>query len=184
MNGQTNRKELRHDRHTVSLLTDHMVFAPKYRGKILTGDVAMITEGILCKTCKELGIEIIEIAVNPDHVHIFFKYPPKYSLSFIAKRLKGRTSRILRKEFPHLREWCGEHMWAPSCFHGSVGNGWDVVSKYIETQDHTMLKTLATGIVLKSGVCDCNMRLFSCSYQAIGDSNNYIYSLKIGAYLE
>ncbi len=104
------------------------VFAPKYRGKILIGDVAMITEGIICKTCKELGIEIIEIAVNPDHVHIFFKYPPKYSLSFIAKRLKGRTSRILRKEFPHLKEWCGEHMWAPSCFHGSVGNGWDVVS--------------------------------------------------------
>ncbi len=109
--------------------------APKNRGNILTDDVAMITEGIICKTCKELGIEIIEIAVNPDHVHIFFKYPPKYSLSFIAKRLKGRTSKILRKEFPHLKEWCGEHMWAPSCFHGSVGNGWDVVSKYIETQD-------------------------------------------------
>ncbi|CAG0979110.1 hypothetical protein METP1_01670 [Methanosarcinales archaeon] len=95
----------------------------------------MITESIICKTCKELGIEIIKIAVNPDHVHIFFKYPPKYSLSFIAKRLKRRTSRILRKEFPHLKEWCGEHMWAPSCFHGSVGNGWDVVSRYIETQD-------------------------------------------------
>ena len=126
--------ELRHDMHTVSLLSDHIVFAPEYRGKILTGDVAMITEGIICKTCKELDIEIIEIAVNPDHVHIFFKYPPKYSLSFIAKRLKGRTSRILRKEFPHLKEWCGEHMWAPSCFHGSVGNGWDVV-KYIEMQD-------------------------------------------------
>lgn len=61
-----------------------MVFAPKYRGKILTGDVAMICEGIICKTCKELGIEIIEIAVNPDHVHIFFKYLPKYSLSFIG----------------------------------------------------------------------------------------------------
>ncbi len=130
-----NRKELRHDRHTVSLLTDHMVFAPKYRGKILTGDVAMIMEGIICNTCKELGIEIIEIAVNPDHVHIFFKYPPKYSPSFIAKRLKGRTSRILRKEFPHLKEWCDEHMWAPSCFHGSVRNSWDVVSRHIETQD-------------------------------------------------
>ncbi len=51
----------------------YMVFAPKYRGKILIGDVAMICEGIICKTCKELGIEIIEIAVNPDHVHIFFK---------------------------------------------------------------------------------------------------------------
>ena len=50
-------RKLHHDRHTVSLLTDHMVFAPKYRGKILTGDVAMITEGILCKTCIELDIE-------------------------------------------------------------------------------------------------------------------------------
>jgi putative transposase len=135
MNENCKKRELRHDRHTVSLLTDHMVFAPKYRGKILTGDVALITEGILCKTCKELDIEIIEIAVNPDHVHIFFKYPPKYSLSFIAKRLKGRTSRILRKEFPHLKEFCDEHLWAPSCYHGSVGNGWDVVEKYISGQD-------------------------------------------------
>src|SRR3990170_5048449 len=128
-------RNLRHDRHTVSLLTDHMVFAPKYRGKILTGDVAMITEGILCKTCQELDIEIIEIAVNPDHVHIFFKYPPKYSLSFIAKRLKGWTSRRLRKEFPHLKEFCDDHLWAPSCYHGSVGNGWDVVEKCIRGQD-------------------------------------------------
>ncbi len=68
-----NRKELRHDRHTVSLLTDHMVFAPKYRGKMLVGDVAMICEGIICKTCVEMDIQVIEIAVNPDHVHIFFK---------------------------------------------------------------------------------------------------------------
>ncbi len=95
-------------------------------------------------------VEIIEIAVNSDHVLIFFKYPPKYYLSFIAKRLKGRTSRILKKEFPHLKEWCGDHMWAPSCFHGSVGNGWDVVSRYIETQDvHHAKKTPAIGIVHK-----------------------------------
>jgi len=49
-----------------------------------------------------MDIEIIEIAVNSDHVHIFFKYPPKHSMSYIAKRIKGSTSRILRKEFPHL----------------------------------------------------------------------------------
>ena len=135
MSGQDGMKELRHDRHTVSLLTDHMVFTPKYRGKILTGDVAMICEGIICKTCVEMDIQIIEIAVNPDHVHIFFKYPPKYSLSYIAKKIKGVSSRILRKEFPHLQEWCGDHLWAPSCFHGSAGNGWDVVEKYIREQD-------------------------------------------------
>jgi putative transposase len=61
-----------------------------------------------------MDIQVIEIAVNLDHVHIFFKY---------------------RKEFPHLRKWCGEHLWAPSSFHGSVGNGWDVVEKYISEQD-------------------------------------------------
>ncbi len=77
----------------------------------------------------------LDVALNPDHVHIFFKYPPKYSLSYITKRIKGVSSRILRKEFPHLQEWCGDHLWAPSCFHGSVGHGWDVVEKYIREQD-------------------------------------------------
>ena len=52
------RRELRHDRHTVSLLTDHMVFSPKYRGKILVGDVALALEGIIRKTCKEMKIEV------------------------------------------------------------------------------------------------------------------------------
>ncbi len=132
---QTKSKELRHDRHTVSMLTDHMVFSPKYRGNILIDDVAMIAEGIICKTCVEMGIEIIEIAVNPDHVHIFFRYPPKYSLSYIAKKLKGVLSKRLRDEFPHLKKWCGDHLWAPSCFHGSVGNGWEVVEKYISSQN-------------------------------------------------
>jgi REP element-mobilizing transposase RayT len=51
MNEKFKRKELRHDRHTVSLLTDHLVFSPKYRGKMLVDDVAMICEGIICKTC-------------------------------------------------------------------------------------------------------------------------------------
>jgi putative transposase len=50
-------------------------------------------------------IYVNKIDVNLDHVHIFFKYPPKYSLSYIAKKIKGVSSRILRKEFPHLQEF-------------------------------------------------------------------------------
>ena len=122
-------RELRHDRHTVSLLTDHMVFSPKYRGKILVGDVALALDGIIRKTCKDLNIEIIDMAVNVDHVHLFVKYPPKYSVSYIAKRIKGRSSRELRKAFPHLKEWCNKSLWAPSCFHGSVGHEWEVVER-------------------------------------------------------
>lgn len=93
--------ELRHDRHTVSLLTDHMVFSPKYRGK-----VAMLVEAIIRMICKELDIEIIDMSVSPDHVLLLIQYPLKYSVSFIAKRLKGRTSRILRQEFPELKDLC------------------------------------------------------------------------------
>jgi putative transposase len=68
------KKELRRDRHTVSLPTDHMVFSPKYRGKVLVGDVGMVAEAIMRKTCKELDIEVIDMAVNPDHVHLFIVF--------------------------------------------------------------------------------------------------------------
>ena len=54
-------KELRHDRHTVSLLTDHIMLSPKYRGKVLVGYVAILAEAIIRKTCKELDIEVIDI---------------------------------------------------------------------------------------------------------------------------
>ena len=53
------RHDFRHDRHTVSLLTDHLVFSPKYRGKVLLGDVAEVAEEIIRENCKELDIEII-----------------------------------------------------------------------------------------------------------------------------
>ena len=145
-------RELRHDRHTVSLLTGHMVFSPKYRGKILVGDVTLALDGIIRKTCKDLDIEILDMAVNVDHFHLFIKYPPKYSVRYIAKRIKGRSNRELCKAFPHLKEWCSKSLWAPSCFHGSVGHGWEVVERYIQNQEKPNAKTLCTGSVLKFGV--------------------------------
>jgi REP element-mobilizing transposase RayT len=95
------RHDLCHDRHTVSLLTDHLVFSPKYRGKVLLGDVAEVAEEI----------------------------------SWIAKRIKGRSSKLLRDQFPRLKEWCPGHLWAPSCYHGSLGHGWEVVERYISGQN-------------------------------------------------
>jgi len=58
------RHELMHGRHTVSLLTDHLVFSPKYRGKVLLGEVAEAAEEIIRENCKELDIEVIDMAVN------------------------------------------------------------------------------------------------------------------------
>ncbi len=139
------RHELRHDRHTVSLLTDHLVFSPKYRGKVLLGEVAEAAEEIIRENCKELDIEVIDMAVGVDHVHLFIKYPPKYSVSWIAKRLKGRNSKLIRDRFPQLKEWCPGHLWAPSCYHGSVGQGWEVVEKYISGQKGLEQKDVIRG---------------------------------------
>ena len=146
------RRELRHDRHTVSLLTGYIVFSPKYLGKILAGVVALALDGIIRKTCKDLNIEIIDMAVNVDHVHLFVKYAPKYSVSYIAKRIKGGSSRELRKAFPHLKEWYNKSLWTPSCFHGSVGQGWEVVERYIQNPENPNAKTLCTCPGLKFGV--------------------------------
>lgn len=121
-------------RHTMSLLTDHMVFVPKYRGRILVGDVRNYAEKVLRQLCKELKLTLVEIAVGSDHVHMFFKYPPKYSVSYIANVIKGKSSNLIRKKFPDLRRWCKGSLWTPACFHASVGTGWEVVEAYINSQ--------------------------------------------------
>ncbi|MDI6886342.1 MAG: IS200/IS605 family transposase [archaeon] len=186
--GRGTRSDLRHDNHTVSLLTDHLVFSPKYRGKVLDGEVAEAAEEIIRETCKELDIEVIDMAVNADHVHLFIKNPfckqkaftekcfadpPKYSVSWIAKRIKGRSSKqtllekaftekrfAVRDRFSHLKEWCPDHLWAPSCYHKtftksfiknasqSVGRGWEVVEKYITGQKNYYRKEDAIPVVL------------------------------------
>ena len=75
------------------------------------------------------------MAVNAEHVHIFYIYPPKLSPSLIAKKFKLITSYLLRKEFPELKKQIKDHLWAPSNYHGSVGQGFDVVDKYIKGQE-------------------------------------------------
>jgi len=70
------------------------------------------------------------MAVNPEHVHIFYVYPPKLSPSMIAKKFKNYTSLHLRKEFPELKKKVKDHLWAPSNYHGSVGQGGGVKGIY------------------------------------------------------
>jgi len=126
----------------------------------LAGEVAEAAEEIIRETCKELDIEVIDMAVGVDYVHLFIKYPPKYSVSWIAKRIKGRSSKLLRDRFQHLREWCPDHLWAPSCYHKtfkksfiknasqSVGHGWEVVEKYISGQKGYCYKTDTIPVVI------------------------------------
>jgi len=129
------RWSLRHDRHSVSLLTDHLVFCTKYRLPLLYGDIAERCEQIIRSVARKLDVQIIRMAVNPEHVHIFFKYPPKLPPSIIAMQFKGTSSFYLRKEFPELKKRVKKHLWAPSNYHGSVGQGFEVVENYIRGQE-------------------------------------------------
>ncbi len=128
--------KVREDRHSSSLLTDHIVLIPKFRASILTGAVAAECERQIRWTCKCLDVKILEMAVSEDHVHLFLQYPPKLSVSTITGKIKANSSRQLRKKYPHLICWNKNGLWTTGCFHGSVGQGFDVVERYIARQKH------------------------------------------------
>ena len=123
------------DKHTRSMLTDHLVFTPKFRDGVLSSEIASSLERILVEVSVEMGIEMMDISVNADYVHMFIQHSPKHSASEIAKKLKGVSSKRMREQYPELKKWCDGALWAPSCFHGSVGHGVDVVSAYIRGQE-------------------------------------------------
>ena len=80
---------------------------------------------------KDLDITIFRMAVNEDHVHIFMRYPPKLSMSYVAMKFKSVSSTLLRREFSELKKEVKKHLWAPSNWHGSVGQGMEVVDRYV-----------------------------------------------------
>lgn len=116
------------------MLTDHMVFTPKYRGRVLVGPVARECGRQIRRACLALDVDVLDLAVAADHVHLFVRHPPRLSPSVLAEKIKSQTSRELRRQFPHLKRWCPKALWAPGCYHGSVGQGFEVVEKYISSQ--------------------------------------------------
>ena len=81
----------------------HIVFAPKFRRKVIYGQIKADVGNILSMLCKRKGIEIIEAECMPDHVHMFVRIPPKYSVSQIVGYLKGKSSlMIIERSLPHI----------------------------------------------------------------------------------
>ena len=82
----------------------HIVWVPKYRYRILTGAVANEVYRCIQIYCGRLGCEIVELNVQPDHVHLLVKVPPKRSISEVLGAVKGRTAIRIFKQFPNLRK--------------------------------------------------------------------------------
>ena len=115
----------------------HLVWVPKYRKKVLTGEVAIRARDILRQIAMEHEIDIVSGKVSSDHVHIFVSYRPNQDISKIVQWLKGISSRLLLSEFLHLKkQFWGRHFWARGYFAVSSGNITDeMIQQYIEEQE-------------------------------------------------
>lgn len=112
----------------------HVVWCPKYRRPVLVEGVDVRLKEILHQTAVELQAEIIELEVMPDHVHLLCEVDPQFGVHKVVKRLKGRSSRLLRDEFPWLKSRLPTQ-WTNSYFVATVGGApLAVIKQYIEQQ--------------------------------------------------
>lgn len=112
----------------------HLIWCSKYRRKVLTGDVENRLKELLIDVSKEIGVHIESMEVMPEHVHLFVKSPPVMAPAGIVAQLKGKTSSILRKEFPDLKRRIPT-LWTRSYYVESVGHiSVDTIIRYIEDQ--------------------------------------------------
>ncbi|MEL6923915.1 MAG: IS200/IS605 family transposase [Bacteroidota bacterium] len=120
--------------HTISRLTVHIVWVTKYRYQILKGDIQKRCRDLLIQDCESMEISILKGVVSKDHVHMHIEYPAKLSVSEILKQLKGRSSRLLQKEFPKLKQrYWGQRFWATGYGAWSTGNiTEEMVQEYLE----------------------------------------------------
>ncbi len=112
----------------------HVVWCPKYRRKVLTGDVETRLKELIEQICQEIRIDLLEMEVMPDHIHLLLEVDPQFGIHKAVKTIKGRTSRILRSEFKHLTTKLPT-LWSNSYFVSTVGGAsLSVIKQYIESQ--------------------------------------------------
>jgi putative transposase len=125
--------EYQRDEHRVHLIIYHLVWTPKRRKAVLTGAIAVDCKRLIEQKCTEKGWHIIELAVQPDHIHLFVRVWPSDSAADVVKECKGLTSHELRLNHPSLRRL--PSLWTRSYFAATAGNvSSDTVKRYIEAQ--------------------------------------------------
>lgn len=130
----------------------HLVWCPKYRRPVITsndprvdnppisGDPGPVDERlveIIREVCAERGADLIEVQTMPDHVHLLVSVDPQYGIHRLAKQIKGRSSRLLRQEFPSLSRRLPT-LWTNSYFVATVGGApQEIIRQYVENQRAT-----------------------------------------------
>ncbi|SUN62255.1 transposase, IS200 family [Streptococcus hyointestinalis] len=122
--------------HSVFLLHYHLILVVKYRRQVFTDEISERAKEIFEYIAPSYKIELVEWNHDKDHVHILFKGQPKTEISKFINAYKSASSRLLKKEFPGIRQRLWKEMfWSQSfCLLSSGGAPIDVVKQYIENQ--------------------------------------------------
>ncbi len=126
----------KHEEHTIHLVVYHIIWCPKRRRKVLVGPVHDRLKLIIGEVAAEHAWEIVRLAIQPDHDHLFIRANPYTLPSDIPRLITGRSSHDLREEFPHLRKL--PSLWTRSYLLSTAGNvSQQIIQQYIERQSKT-----------------------------------------------
>ena len=132
--------EYKSNRNIVYSCKYHVVWCPKYRRKVLVNGVDSRLKELIIQICQEIQVEIIEMEIMPDHIHLLLEVDPQFGIHKAIKKIKGRTSRILRQEYQELRTKLPT-LWTNSYFVSTVGGApLEIIKKYIEGQKRSQRK--------------------------------------------
>lgn len=114
----------------------HVIWCSKYRRKVLVEEVGQRLKELIVGVASELRVDIIEMEIMPDHVHLLLEVDPQFGIHRAVKNIKGKTSRILRAEFISLRTRLPS-LWTNSYFVATVGGApLEVIKQHIESQKY------------------------------------------------
>jgi len=126
-------QDYRHKTTSVSLIHYHLLWCPKRRRRVLVNAVRARLDTLIREVAGELACTVIALEIMPDHLHLFLSAPPTLAPHQIVRRIKGRSSRVLRQEFPHLLRL--PSLWTRSYFCSTAGNvSSQTMQRYIAEQ--------------------------------------------------
>ena len=121
--------------HTTWNCKYHIVFAPKYRRRVIYGNIKADIGQILRQLCERKGVEIIEATACPDHIHMLVSIPPKLSVSQFIGYLKGKSSLMIFDRHANLKYRYGNRQfWCRGYYVDTVGRNKKVIQAYIQNQ--------------------------------------------------
>lgn len=128
-------RDYRHNNHSVGMATVHIVWIPKRRKPVLVGKIRVRLAQILNEIAAEREWVIKALEIAPDHVHVLVEYDPKTAINSVVKAFKGRSSRLLRQEFPELLRL--PTLWTHAYYYDTTGKiSSAIIEEYINDPHH------------------------------------------------